>query len=150
MTQSAEHSVPDDEDDRHEYSLTAPAEPASLERAHALLQEVWTDHGDVDAADRMLFEVAVTEVAGNIAEHAPDGTPLDFTLHVSVRPDRIEAEFLDTGRRAEIDLAAAAMPSEMSESGRGLAMTLAAVDELVYRRDSNTNHWRIVRRRRLS
>jgi serine/threonine-protein kinase RsbW len=142
--------VPDDEGRRHEYSLTAPAEPASLERTHALLQQVWSDYGDITDADRMLFEVAVTEVAGNIAEHASAGAPLDFTLHVCVHPDRIEAEFLDTGRRAEIDLAAAAMPSEMSESGRGLAMTLAAVDELVYRRDSNTNHWRIVRRRRVS
>jgi serine/threonine-protein kinase RsbW len=142
--------MPDNEGRRHAYSLTAPAEPASLERAHALLQTVWTDHGDITAADRMLFELAVTEVAGNIAQHAPDGAPLDFTLNVCVHPDRIEAEFLDAGRRAEIDLAAAAMPSEMSESGRGLAMTLAAVDELVYRRDSNTNHWRLVRRRRVS
>lgn len=39
------------------------------------------------------------------------------------------------------------MPSAMAESGRGLALTLAAV-ELVYRRDGDTNHWRIVRRRR--
>jgi hypothetical protein len=31
------------------------------------------------------------------------------------------------------------------ESGQGLALTLAAVDELVYRRDGGTNHWRIVR-----
>ena len=96
----------------------------------------------------MLFEVAVTEVGGNIAEHARDGTPLGFTLHVRVHPDRIEGDFLDDGRRAEVDLAAAAMPSAMAESGRGLALTLAAVDELVYRRDGDTNHWRIVRRRR--
>jgi serine/threonine-protein kinase RsbW len=40
------------------------------------------------------------------------------------------------------------MLSAMAESGRGLALTLAAVDELVYRRDGDTNHWRIVRRRR--
>jgi serine/threonine-protein kinase RsbW len=140
--------VPDDEGRRHEYSLTAPAEPASLERMHALLQEVWSDHGDITDTDRMLFEVAVTEVGGNIAEHAHDGAPLDFTLHVRVHLDRIEGEFLDNGRRAEVDLATAAMPRAMSESGRGLALTLAAVDELVYRRDGCTNHWRIVRLRR--
>jgi serine/threonine-protein kinase RsbW len=65
-----------------------------------------------------------------------------------VHLDRIEGEFLDNGCRAEVDLATAAMPRAMSESGRGLALTLAAVDELVYRRDGGTNHWRIVRLRR--
>lgn len=140
--------MPDDEGGRHEYSLTAPAVPASLDRVHALLQEVWAAHGDLAETDRMLFEVAVTEVGGNIAEHAHDGEPLDFTLHVRVHPDRIEGDFLDDGRRAEVDLAAATMPRALSESGRGLALTLAAVDELVYRRDGGTNHWRIVRLRR--
>lgn len=141
--------MPDDEGNGQEYRLTAPAEPASLERVHALLAEVWSDHEDVTETDRMFFEVAVTEVAGNIAEHAPDGAPLDFTLHVRVHCDRMDAEFVDDGRSAQIDLAGVAMPSTMSESGRGLAMTLAAVDELAYRRDGDTNHWHIMRRRRV-
>jgi serine/threonine-protein kinase RsbW len=141
--------VPDDAGHRHRYSLTGPAAPASLDQVHALLEAVWSDCSDVTPADRMLFEIAVIEVAGNIVEHAPDGSPLEFTLHVRVHPDRIEAHFSDTGGRADVNLTdAAAMPPDMSESGRGLAMTLAAVDELLYRRDSNTNHWRIVRRRR--
>lgn len=141
--------MPDDEGDQQEYRLAAPAEPASLEQVHALLRKVWSDHDDLTETDRMLFEVAVTELAGNIAEHAPDGAPLHFTLHVRVHSDRMDAEFVDNGRSAQIDLAGVTMPSTMSESGRGLAMTLAAVDELAYRRDGDTNHWRIVRRRRV-
>ena len=139
--------MPDDVGHRYEDSLTAPAEPASLEHIHALLETAWSDCSDVTDADRMLFEIAVTEVAGNIAEHATDGAPLDFTLRIRIHADRLEAEFRDTGRRAEVDLSSAGMPADLAESGRGLAMTLAAVDELQYRRDSNTNHWRIVRRR---
>jgi serine/threonine-protein kinase RsbW len=133
---------------RSERSLTAPAEPGSLDRVHALLQVLWADDGDVVPADRMLFETAVIEIAGNIAQHAPDGSPLDFTLHLCVQPDRIEAEFSDHGRRVDVDLDAVTVPNGLAESGRGLAMALAAVDELQYRRDGLTNHWRIVRRRR--
>jgi serine/threonine-protein kinase RsbW len=130
------------------HHLTAPAEPASLEDVHALLAGVWSEHDDVTARDRMLFEIAVTEVAGNIVEHAADGAALRFTLDVRVRPDRVEAEFRDRGRRLDVDPTAAALPSGLEESGRGLAMALAAVDALEYRRDGPTNCWRVVRRRR--
>jgi serine/threonine-protein kinase RsbW len=98
--------------------------------------------------DRILFETAVIEIAGNIAQHASGGSPLDFTLHLCVQPDRIEAEFSDRGRRVDVDLDAVAVPEGLAESGRGLAMALAAVDELQYRREGPTNHWRIMRRRR--
>jgi serine/threonine-protein kinase RsbW len=140
--------VPAEAGQGQEHSLTAPAEPGSLDQVHALLQTLWSDCTDVGASDRTLFEIAVTEVAGNIVEHAPDGAPLEFTLHVRVHPDRVEAEFRDTGRRVDVDPAAATFPPDMAESGRGLALTLAAVDTLEYRRERSTNHWRLVRRRR--
>jgi serine/threonine-protein kinase RsbW len=133
---------------RPEHSLTAPAEPGSLEQVHAVLQALWAQHDDVAPADRMLFETAVIEIAGNIAQHAPDGLPLQFTLNLEVTPDRVEAEFLDHGRFVDIDLHAITLPDDSAESGRGLAMAQAAVDELRYRRDGSTNYWRIMRRRR--
>ena len=130
-----------------EYSLTAPAEAGSLEQVHAALQDLWAEHDDVRAADRVLFETAVIEVAGNIAQHAPDGMRLEFTLNLRVKPDQVEAEFRDDGRPVDIDLGALALPDDFAESGRGLAMARAAVHELQYRRDGTTNQWRIVRRR---
>ncbi len=71
--------------------------------------------------------------------HAPRGDAL---------ADRVEARFTDTGRPTLVDLAAAAMPGELAEDGRGLALARAAVDELSYERDGAVNRWRIVRRRR--
>ena len=132
---------------RFEHSLTAPAEPGSLEQVHAVLEALWVEYNDVTPSDRMLFETAVIEVAGNIAQHASAGVPLQFTLHLRVEPDRIEAEFRDHGRLVDVDLAAIALPDDSAESGRGLAMARAAVDEFHYRRDGSTNQWRIVRRR---
>ena len=132
-------------DPRHE--LTVPAVPASLDRVHALLAEVWSANDDVPDDDRMRFEIGVIEIAGNIVEHGAATAPLDFTLAVEVHPDRLEARFRDPGRRVEVDFDNAAMPDSMAESGRGLAMVLAVVDELTYRHDGVENHWLVVRRR---
>ena len=132
-------------DARHRVSL--PAVPASLDRVHALLEAVWADHDDVVVDDRMRFEIGVTEIAGNIVEHAAAPAPIDLHLAVEVHPDRLEARFRDPGGRVEVDFDNAAMPDELAESGRGLAMVLAVVDELTYRNDGSDNHWLIVRRR---
>jgi serine/threonine-protein kinase RsbW len=112
-----------------------------------MLQALWEEAGDVALEDRIRFETAVTEIAGNIVLHAPAGRPLDFTIEVDVHPDRLEARFRDAGRRADVDLTPARMPDDLAESGRGLALALAAVDELEYQRDGIINRWRVIRRR---
>ena len=128
-------------------TLTAPAEPASLDRVHALLEAVWAAHDDVPLADRLRFAIAVTEIAGNIVEHSGSGRTLDFSLRVRVEPGQLEAEFEDSGRRVDADLSAVEMPDPLAESGRGLALAFSCVDHLEYRRDGRLNHWRMVRRR---
>ncbi|MGY1822916.1 ATP-binding protein [Geodermatophilus sp. SYSU D00079] len=125
--------------------LTASTVPASLEAVHALLERLWLEHGEVVPEDRMRFEIAVTEIAGNIIRHATDGDPIDFELEVVARPGRLQAEFRDGGKRVDVELDGAQLPSQLAESGRGLALALAAVHELGYRREGSTNHWRIVR-----
>jgi serine/threonine-protein kinase RsbW len=126
-------------------SLVAPTEPASLDRVHALLERLWLERGDVLPEDRLQFEIAVTEIAGNIIRHATDGDPIDFELEVMAEPGRLQAEFRDGGKRVDVQLDGAHLPAQLAESGRGLALALAAVHELAYRREDSTNHWRIVR-----
>jgi serine/threonine-protein kinase RsbW len=43
-----------------------------------------------------------------------------------------------------VDLAAAIMPDDMAERGRGLALAQAALRLLSYFRDEVGNHWRLV------
>ena len=129
------------------HSIRSPAVPASLDLVHTLLEEVWTAHPDVQSEDRTRFEIGVTEIAGNIVEHASAPAPIDFHLGVEVHSDRLEARFRDPGRRVDLDFDAATMPDELAESGRGLALVLAVVDQLTYRNDGSDNHWLIVRRR---
>jgi serine/threonine-protein kinase RsbW len=128
-------------------TLTAPAQPASMDDVHALLEAVWAAHEDVQAADRMHFAIAVTEVAGNIVQHAGDGDPLEFTLNIGVDGEALTAEFQDPGRRLDVDLTTVGLPGPAAESGRGLALALLCVDSLEYRREAGTNRWRLVRRR---
>ncbi len=128
--------------------LDAAAGPDALSRVHGLIAALWADAPDVSDADRIGFETAVIEIAANILEHACAGIRVDMRLVISAHADRVEARFTDTGRPSLVDLAATAMPGELAEDGRGLALAQAAVDELSYERDGAVNRWRIVRRRR--
>ena len=127
--------------------LRTAAVPDALDLVLDLLQRSWAEHPDVDDLDRVRFEIAVTEVAGNVVEHAAASDPLEFTLQVRVHPDRLEARFTDAGRAADADPATAELPDDLAESGRGLALARRAVDELVYRRVDGVNHWLVLRRR---
>ena len=128
-------------------SLTAAPEPASLDRVHTLLGAVWAAHPDVEPADRMSFAIAVTEVAGNIVAHSGDEQGRELSVRVRVDPRQLEAEFEDSGQRVDVDLSTVRMPDELAEFGRGLALAVSCVDNLEYRREGETNHWRLVRRR---
>src|SRR5581483_6523987 len=128
--------------------LHAPGGTESLARVHELLARIWAAAPDVHDQDRLLFETAVAEVAANIVEHAGGGREVPFTLRVSSHPDRVEAAFSDSGGPAPVDLGAAALPADLAETGRGLGIATAALDELAYERDGAVNRWRLVRRRR--
>jgi serine/threonine-protein kinase RsbW len=130
------------------HGLTATARPQALDAVYELLETVWREHPDVAPEDRTLFGIAVVEIAGNIVEHAAAGADLDFRLDVRVYDDRLEARFRDEGVAFDSADAPAALPQDdLVESGRGLAMARAAVDEVGYLRSDGTNHWLVLRRR---
>ncbi|MGY1724070.1 ATP-binding protein [Blastococcus sp. SYSU DS0533] len=127
---------------------TLPVQPAALEALHELITDLWQESPAVPHGDRLRFETAVTEIAGNVVKHAGTAPGRTFTVELTVYPDRLEAHLQDRGRPAAVDLDVVTLPDELAESGRGLALAVAAVDELTYRRDGAVNHWRVVRRRR--
>lgn len=129
-----------------------PAVSASLDALQDRLAETWTDIGaDVADHDRLRFEMAAVEIVANIIEHAghQDTPPPVRTISclVVVDDDELRAEFADDGRPAAIDLSAVVMPGEDAESGRGLALAVAAVDDLSYEREDGINRWTLVCRR---
>lgn len=135
-----------EEDGRLE--LSAPATPEMIELVHAVLEQLWEANDDVAVADRVRFEMAVIEILGNIIEHAYEidsaaAGSRRFDISVAATETELVASFGDNGLPMSIDLSAVAMPDELAESGRGLALAMAAVDDLSYEREEGRNHWRL-------
>ena len=67
-------------------------------------------------------------------------------MEVQLSPDAVRITVTDDGQSAPLDLSRVAMPDEMAERGRGLAIAIRVLDELSYHRDSDGNHWTLVHR----
>lgn len=138
---------------RRELSLVAPARIEVIDQAHALIEQLWDDPAAPSPTDRIRFEMAVIEILGNIVEHAaqvdpPDVAARQVELTVSCDEEMIEARFGDDGKPVEIDLADVTMPDQLdAEDGRGLALAIAAVDEVTYERIGPSNRWTLRCRR---
>ncbi len=144
-------------DDPGRLELSAPADPETMDLVHAVLEQLWAVHEDVSERDRARFETAVMEILGNIIEHAyqlDDGAPPTaadslrrFDIVIAATRGELVASFGDNGMPIALDLSNIAMPDADAESGRGLALAAAAVDDLAYERVEGRNHWRLLCRR---
>ncbi|HET7071310.1 MAG TPA: ATP-binding protein [Nocardioides sp.] len=131
-----------------EYVLEGLAVPESLNLLHDLLERAGREHPDLDGADLMLFETAVIEVAGNVVEHGRPHGGVAWTFRLAVLPDRLEATLSDSGEEYPGGTWGTAMPDDpMQETGRGLPLATAVLDDLGYRRTGESNHWTMLRRR---
>lgn len=133
--------------DEGRVELSAPATPEMMHMVHAVLEQLWSQHVDVSMVDRIRFETAVIEILGNIVEHAYEmeagDTERRFDVRLIASDTALVASFGDDGMPNTIDLSDVVMPDEEAESGRGLALAMAAVDELSYDRSAGRNHWRL-------
>lgn len=128
------------------HALVLVSPPDSLGRVHELLARVWADAPHISALDRASFETALIEVAANVIQHANHGNPVECTVAVDATDGSISATLIDTGEQAELELSTVEMPEGAVESGRGLALVKALVDEISYDSDGTVNCWRITRR----
>jgi serine/threonine-protein kinase RsbW len=129
-----------------EYALDGLAVPESLGLLHALLEVVAEDHPELSANDLLLFETAVIEIAGNVVEHGRPPGEVRYAFTLAVLPDRLEAVLTDTGEEVPDPDDARPMPDDWEETGRGLPLARAALDELSYARGAEGNLWRMVKR----
>lgn len=137
--------------------------PDPLGPVHAALASLWAAADAAlrpppDATWRGEFATAVAEIAANIARHAySDRTQLAFEFRWMLHPGGVSAQFRDGGRPLAATLPAAlpvavphgpdaSDPHAMPESGWGLALARAALDELRYDRADGENRWLLVKR----
>jgi serine/threonine-protein kinase RsbW len=87
------------------------------------------------------------EIATNIVEHthrAEGASGRRFQLVLDADEASVTAVFTDNGQPADIDLSTVTMADIDEESGRGLALALAALHSLDYSRASGRNVWTLV------
>ena len=123
------------------HATSGPQFPAEIHRA---LDEAWVAHPEVPEVIRMGVSIAAVEVGNNILEHAGHGRDLRIRMDLRVLGGKVRVEFTDDGLPAAINLAAIRMPDPMAESGRGLALARAFLNDLSYQRDATGNHWTLV------
>ncbi|MDZ8275173.1 ATP-binding protein [Microbacterium aquimaris] len=134
-------------DDETRLTAHCVADASFVDTVHDLLDDLLARAASVGDEDQMLFRLAVGEVATNIVAHARSREPIEIDVTLTCDADRLTAVFTDNADPALIDLENVDMPDADAESGRGLAIALAALDELD-RRSEHGNTWTLRRRLR--
>ena len=126
-------------------TLEGWAVPEGLEDLHALVERARDAHPDVDPEAFMMMETAVIEIAGNVVEHGRPAGQIWWSFTLRVLAEALEGTLADDGQEYGGDVSSV-MPDPLAESGRGLALAHAALDELEYTRVDGTNVWTMRRR----
>ncbi|MBE7323519.1 ATP-binding protein [Nocardioides sp. Y6] len=129
------------------FTLEGWAVPEGLADLHDLVERARVAHPDVDETAFMMLETAAIEIAGNVVEHGLPPGQVWWSFTLRMRPDHVEGVLADDGQRYEGDLSAL-MPDPLAESGRGIALAQAALDELHYAHEGDKNVWTMRRRLR--
>ncbi len=120
--------------------------PGTLDQIQHTLDHLWSRQATASDKTRIQVDLAACEIGANIIKYAAGGQPVRIQMHAEVRGPQVRVSFADDGHPALIDLDALRMPTELTESGRGLALAVSVLDELDFRRDGETNRWTLVRR----
>jgi serine/threonine-protein kinase RsbW len=131
------------------YTVSGPAVPDAADVIHRLCGQVRSEHPDLDGSDLMLLETAAVELLNNVVQHGTGGHRHDvaWQLDLDVTGEVLHATLTDNGCAFRGDLGRVEMPDVLDESGRGVAMAQAALDELHYHRSAGSNRWELLRRR---
>ena len=122
----------------------------SIDVVQAEFDAWWSALGETKIETRFAFELAVVEIATNIVEHthrAEGSTGRRYELTLDADEAAYTAVFSDNGMPVDIDLSTVTMADVEDESGRGLALAIAALDSLDYRRADGRNIWTLVCKR---
>ncbi|WP_066043166.1 ATP-binding protein [Herbiconiux solani] len=128
-------------------NLVFSSPPDDVDAVHEFLESVWTANPEVSEYDRMAFETALIELASNVIQHASGEGGVTCVLSVTADETGLVASLADTADAGGIVLMNREMPDELSESGRGIALIQALVDDLRYERVDERNVWTISRAR---
>lgn len=128
-------------------AFDVPAVPESLDTVQDRFAVWWDGLGIDDDAHRFALETAVAEIAANIVEHtkrADRQAGRRYSVQLDANDEAFTAVLHDNGLPVDIDLSAVTMADVEAESGRGLALAIAALDRLEHRHEGGHNVWTLV------
>lgn len=121
--------------------------PNHVDEVHDAVDDFWHLNGDLGSQERMRFETALLELAGNVIEHAEGNERLRCELTLRRTRTTLEGVLRDSGAEVAVPFRTRMPnPQEMAESGRGIAMIELLMDDFSYERDPEGNHWNLVMR----
>ena len=128
----------------HDLTFDVPAVAESLDVVQDRFGAWWDTMAIDDARLRFSLETALAEIAANIVEHtrrtdAEAGR--GYTVELCATDRELVAVLTDNGRPADVDLSAVNMADPDEESGRGLALAIAALDRLEHEHTGGHNIW---------
>ncbi|WIB60928.1 ATP-binding protein [Curtobacterium sp. MCLR17_007] len=128
-------------------AFDVPAVPESLDTVQDRFAVWWDGLGVDDLARRFALETAVAEIAANIVEHTARSdrqAGRRYTVELRATEQEYTAVLRDNGLPVDLDLSAVTMADVDAESGRGLALAIAALDRLEHRHEGGHNVWTLV------
>ena len=128
-------------------AFDVPAVPESLDTVQDRFAAWWDGLGVDDMRRRFALETALAEIAANIVEHTARSdreTGRRYAVELDATPQEFRAVLRDNGLPVDLDLSAVTMADVDAESGRGLALAIAALDRLEHRHERGHNVWTLV------
>lgn len=133
-----------------EYELVVPARFENLALIGEFIAGVGRRAG-FDDKGVFNLQLACDEACTNVIEHAYGGGPGQIRITVTVHPDRVQIEVLDTGRPFDPTAVRAPdldAPLERRETGGlGLHFMRSVMDEVRFEFSEGGNHLTMVKRR---
>lgn len=131
----------------HRAGLTGPQDIGHVHGALAELWQLGAPAGPTDERWRLEFEIAVAEVAANVARHvASHSVQVTFAFTASLNHTAVAAVFEDSGVEPRLP-DRIGLPDAAAETGRGLAIAQRCLDTLRFERVDLVNRWLLIKGR---
>lgn len=117
--------------------------PDDISLVHDFLASIWKENSRVSRRDWNSIETAVIELASNIILYSNATRGIRCQIIIEVNREGVHVTITDNGGLAELEIDEHIMPDEFSESGRGIPLIRALVDEFTHKSLNGENQWKI-------